>query len=232
MDNMSSVFLTEEEAHSILKRYPRANSFLEEIKQGNIERECREEVCSYEEAREAFENDEKTDAFWKEYTKAHQGEVNSDGNWYPFYLAFPLIIVFFIILVVLFLVWRCISKKKASRQSAYIPRGVRENAAEVGIDPDGTSGHHLQHHSTVMCSLETAADRAGHLGGFIDYDVHSDTLSAGLSNCDPPPSYEEATGEQGARIIGPSQNPTEPPPHYEDIVSSAVTVPQAVNAVK
>lgn len=33
---------------------------LEEMKQGNIQRECREEICTYEEAREAFENDEKT----------------------------------------------------------------------------------------------------------------------------------------------------------------------------
>lgn len=54
------VFLSEERANSILKRFPRANGFLEEIKQGNIERECNEELCSYEEAREAFENDEKT----------------------------------------------------------------------------------------------------------------------------------------------------------------------------
>lgn len=54
------VFLSEERANSILKRFPRANGFLEEIKQGNIERECKEELCSYEEAREAFENDEKT----------------------------------------------------------------------------------------------------------------------------------------------------------------------------
>jgi len=30
------------------------------MKQGSIQRECREEICTYEEAREAFENDEKT----------------------------------------------------------------------------------------------------------------------------------------------------------------------------
>ncbi|XP_062480068.1 transmembrane gamma-carboxyglutamic acid protein 1 isoform X2 [Pezoporus occidentalis] len=57
---MDRVFLTEDKANSVLKRYPRANTFLEEIKQGDIERECREEICSYEEAREAFENEEKT----------------------------------------------------------------------------------------------------------------------------------------------------------------------------
>uniref|UniRef100_A0A8C5LZ97 Proline rich and Gla domain 1 n=1 Tax=Leptobrachium leishanense TaxID=445787 RepID=A0A8C5LZ97_9ANUR len=229
---MGSVFLTGDEANSVLKRYPRANGFLEEIKQGNIERECREELCSYEEAREAFENDEKTEAFWKEYTKGNHGELNSDNNWYPFYLAFPLIIVFFIILVVLFMVWRLISKKKARRQTAYAPRGVRENNTEVGIDPDGMSGHHSQHHGTVMSALEIPHDRDGHPGGFLDYDVHSDTLSTGLSNCDPPPSYEEATGERGTRTSGPSPNPTEPPPHYEDIVSSAVTLPQREATVK
>lgn len=54
------VFLTGEKANSVLKRYPRANGLFEEIRQGNIERECKEEVCTYEEAREAFENHEKT----------------------------------------------------------------------------------------------------------------------------------------------------------------------------
>lgn len=42
-------------------RSKRANQFLvEEILQGNLERECREELCNYEEAREYFENDAKT----------------------------------------------------------------------------------------------------------------------------------------------------------------------------
>ena len=54
------VFLPADAAHSVLRRLPRANNMLEEMKQGNIQRECREEICTYEEAREAFENDEKT----------------------------------------------------------------------------------------------------------------------------------------------------------------------------
>uniref|UniRef100_A0A8I5T812 Proline rich and Gla domain 1 n=1 Tax=Pongo abelii TaxID=9601 RepID=A0A8I5T812_PONAB len=57
---MGRVFLTGEKANSVLKRYPRANGFFEEIRQGNIERECKEEFCTFEEAREAFENNEKT----------------------------------------------------------------------------------------------------------------------------------------------------------------------------
>ncbi|TKC33894.1 hypothetical protein EI555_011157 [Monodon monoceros] len=59
-EKRAPVFLTGEKANSVLKRYPRANGLFEEIRQGNIERECKEEVCTFEEAREAFENNEKT----------------------------------------------------------------------------------------------------------------------------------------------------------------------------
>lgn len=54
------VFIKKENADKFLERTKRANSFLEELKQGNIERECIEERCSKEEAREAFEDQEKT----------------------------------------------------------------------------------------------------------------------------------------------------------------------------
>lgn len=54
------VFLSPERASSILGRVRRANSFLEEMKKGNLERECMEETCSFEEAREVFEDTAKT----------------------------------------------------------------------------------------------------------------------------------------------------------------------------
>uniref|UniRef100_A0A4W5QEU5 Gla domain-containing protein n=1 Tax=Hucho hucho TaxID=62062 RepID=A0A4W5QEU5_9TELE len=57
---LSVAFLDGKDAHSLLKRFPRANSFLEEFRQGNIERECVEESCSFEEANEVFENKERT----------------------------------------------------------------------------------------------------------------------------------------------------------------------------
>lgn len=56
----STEFLNGKDANSLLKRFPRANGFLEEFWQGNIERECVEESCSFEEANEAFETKEKT----------------------------------------------------------------------------------------------------------------------------------------------------------------------------
>lgn len=56
----SPVFLDDKAATQVLSRQRRANSFLEEFKQGNMERECMEERCSWEEAREIFENADKT----------------------------------------------------------------------------------------------------------------------------------------------------------------------------
>lgn len=53
-------FLDKTGASQLLSRQRRANSLFEELKQGNMERECYEERCSMEEAREIFEDDDKT----------------------------------------------------------------------------------------------------------------------------------------------------------------------------
>ncbi|NWH28426.1 FAXD protein, partial [Grus americana] len=54
------VFMRRDEAHEVLKVHKRANYFLEEIRPGNLERECNEEKCSFEEAKEIFHSQEKT----------------------------------------------------------------------------------------------------------------------------------------------------------------------------
>lgn len=57
----NTVLLSEKTADSFLKRHKRENAgMFEEFLQGNLERECIEEKCNLEEAREIFENDEKT----------------------------------------------------------------------------------------------------------------------------------------------------------------------------
>ena len=55
-----SVSLSPEEANQFLSRHRRAYQVFEETKQGHLERECVEERCSKEEAREVFENDPET----------------------------------------------------------------------------------------------------------------------------------------------------------------------------
>ncbi|XP_027693546.1 prothrombin, partial [Vombatus ursinus] len=62
------VFLDQQQALSVLQRVRRANrGLLEEMRAGNLERECLEEQCSYEEAFEALESTAATDAFWTKY---------------------------------------------------------------------------------------------------------------------------------------------------------------------
>uniref|UniRef100_A0A8D2ETU3 Coagulation factor X n=1 Tax=Theropithecus gelada TaxID=9565 RepID=A0A8D2ETU3_THEGE len=60
---LAEMFIRREQANNVLARVRRSNSFLEELKKGNLERECMEETCSYEEAREVFEDIDKTVRF-------------------------------------------------------------------------------------------------------------------------------------------------------------------------
>ncbi|XP_041942087.1 transmembrane gamma-carboxyglutamic acid protein 2 isoform X1 [Alosa alosa] len=69
-----NVFQPEQSASLFLSRSLLYNSWdFEMVVQGNIERECMEELCSYEEAREAFEDDTQATVFWDTY-------VNSQGS--------------------------------------------------------------------------------------------------------------------------------------------------------
>ncbi|KAJ4919950.1 hypothetical protein JOQ06_029501 [Pogonophryne albipinna] len=75
--SQAAVFLERQQANIVLQRWRRANSgFLEELKQGNLERECIEEICSYEEAREVFEDEDRTKQFWLAYERRDPCLVN------------------------------------------------------------------------------------------------------------------------------------------------------------
>ncbi|KAG9486146.1 hypothetical protein GDO78_008950, partial [Eleutherodactylus coqui] len=60
-------FLPPQAASQFLTRRKRANSFFEESKAGDLERECIEELCNREEAREIFENNPETEYFYPRY---------------------------------------------------------------------------------------------------------------------------------------------------------------------
>ncbi|XP_067261306.1 coagulation factor VII [Chanodichthys erythropterus] len=77
----ATVFMGRDGAHEVLIRTKRANSgWFEEMKMGNLERECLEEKCSYEEAREVFEHTEATDEFWKIYNVKDHCKSNPCEN--------------------------------------------------------------------------------------------------------------------------------------------------------
>ncbi|XP_077370105.1 coagulation factor VIIi [Festucalex cinctus] len=73
----AEVFVEKQEADAVLSRWRRANTgFWEEVQQGNLERECIEEICNYEEAREVFEDDTQTRQFWDTYERRDPCRVN------------------------------------------------------------------------------------------------------------------------------------------------------------
>ncbi|KAM7014891.1 transmembrane gamma-carboxyglutamic acid protein 4 [Tautogolabrus adspersus] len=137
------VFVDEGDANSFLGRHLLFNRFdFEMFVPGNLERECYEEICNYEEAREVFESIPVTDDFWKKYTL--------ENNKRPSRVDVTALLVGLIaagvsIVIVGLLVWyfcqgKC--KNNASRASSIRNRPRRSNASlimrrleEVSLQP-------------------------------------------------------------------------------------------------
>nr|XP_060492677.1 transmembrane gamma-carboxyglutamic acid protein 1 [Panthera onca] len=159
--------------------------------------------------------------FWNTYTKAQQGESNRGSDWFQFYLTFPLIFGLFIILLVIFLIWRCFLRNKTRRQTVtegHIPFPQHLNIITPPPPPD------------------EVFDSSGLSPGFLEYVVgRSDSVSTRLSNCDPPPTYEEATGQVTLRRSE-TEPHLDPPPEYEDIINSnsasAIAMVPVVTTIK
>lgn len=217
---MENVFLKQGEANSILKRYRRKNTFLEEVQQGNIERECREEVCTYEEAREAFENDEKTNDFWAAYIKGQNGdEGNGAGiNMESVYLVAPLMAGLLVIIIILFVIWRCQVRKANCRQITYAHNQHQANqpTRNLSVVVFGYNQHPVSPLDRLS-SLQpegTAGENANQNG----FPVRL----SGFLNADSPPSYHEATGQAENLRINDEGRQNEDPPKYEEIANPNV----------
>ncbi|XP_017351041.1 vitamin K-dependent protein C isoform X1 [Ictalurus punctatus] len=73
------VFYSSPKAHMLL-RSRRDNFWLEELKPASLERECLEEQCDFEEAREIYQTREATLEFWMVYTDGNQCIPNACKN--------------------------------------------------------------------------------------------------------------------------------------------------------
>ncbi|XP_077178030.1 transmembrane gamma-carboxyglutamic acid protein 4 isoform X2 [Paroedura picta] len=79
-DAVKEVFMSAEQASSFIRRHPLNNVLEPEIfNTANLERECHEELCNYEEAREIFDDSEKMKTFWSEYVSRNSGR-KPDGQ--------------------------------------------------------------------------------------------------------------------------------------------------------
>ncbi|XP_035254993.1 protein Z, vitamin K-dependent plasma glycoprotein a [Anguilla anguilla] len=73
LPDQRSVFIEKQDASAVMSRHRRANVGNEEtLMPANLERECVEEVCNYEEAREIFQDSYRTDIFWSVYVDGDQ----------------------------------------------------------------------------------------------------------------------------------------------------------------
>lgn len=166
------VFVDEGDANSFLGRHLLFNRFdFELFVPGNLERECYEEVCNYEEAREVFENVPATNDFWKKYTEdqnSHSTRVDVTS------LLVGLISVGVVLLVASLLFWyfcqgKC--KNNLSRGgSVQVPRRRRSNATlimrrleEVSLQPafPPVGPPHLEEDLPGLPSYEQAIARNG-----------------------------------------------------------------------
>ncbi|XP_061103719.1 transmembrane gamma-carboxyglutamic acid protein 3 [Conger conger] len=218
---MARAFLNQKDAHSLLKRFPRANGFLEELRQDNIERECVEESCSFEEAKEVFENKERTMEFWKLYTVNGHTESRSERT-DTVYMVVPLLGVALLVIIALFLIWRCQLQKATRRRPAYSQNRYLSNRPARSLPRILVHRESPAHPEPAHAEPPPRApDPHPAPPGARALYVQDPSLSVAsrLSGATPPPSYEEVTGGHLESSSDETTAPySDPPPKYEEIV--------------
>ncbi|KFR12793.1 Transmembrane gamma-carboxyglutamic acid protein 4, partial [Opisthocomus hoazin] len=127
------VFTSEKEANLFIGRHLLNNRFdFEAFTADNLERECLEELCTYEEAREVFEDPDKTMDFWKDYSikgpKIKIGDetlqkVNVTG------LLISLVAAGVLLVIIALLIFYCCKSRCKSRQPQRYLNYVRRHSS-------------------------------------------------------------------------------------------------------
>ncbi|KAM6157863.1 transmembrane gamma-carboxyglutamic acid protein 4 [Rhynchocyon petersi] len=125
------VFTSKEEANFFIHRRLLHNRFdLELFTPGDLERECIEELCNYEEAREIFVDEDKTRLFWQKYSTKGP-TTKSDGNREKIdvlglltgFIAAGVLLVIFGLLGYYLWVTKCNNQQHPSSSAIYVRRG-------------------------------------------------------------------------------------------------------------
>lgn len=141
----NKVFVVDQEANTFLGRHLLFNRFDFEIfTPGNLERECYEEICNYEEAREVFENIPDTNTFWKTYTQ-DQGEQQSKVDVTALLVGIISAGVF--IVIVGLLIWYCCHGRNKDHvfRGSIRRRSTRSNASVIIRRLEEVSLHPIPH---------------------------------------------------------------------------------------
>uniref|UniRef100_A0A674N3U9 Proline rich Gla (G-carboxyglutamic acid) 2 n=1 Tax=Takifugu rubripes TaxID=31033 RepID=A0A674N3U9_TAKRU len=118
-NNNNNKIINGETASSFLSRSLLYNSWdFELVVPDSLERECREELCTYEEAREVFEDNVQTDLFWKTYLSSQGSAPGVDVSGL---VAGILAIVVCAIIATVLGIYFCKGRFKRGRQSSQTP---------------------------------------------------------------------------------------------------------------
>ncbi|XP_048854062.1 transmembrane gamma-carboxyglutamic acid protein 3 [Brienomyrus brachyistius] len=155
------------------------------------------------------------------------------------YMVVPLLGVALLIIIALFLIWRCQLQKATRRrpaytQNRYLASRTSRSLPRILVHRD-TAGHSENTHSD--CGRATGASAAGGGGGggtggglaphqqslppngrALYIQDSSASVASRLSGATPPPSYEEVTGHLESSSDETSVPYSDPPPKYEEIV--------------
>ncbi|MGH0166250.1 UNVERIFIED_CONTAM: hypothetical protein FKN15_075113 [Acipenser sinensis] len=178
--------------------------------------------------------------FWKTYytvsTNLDPQTERSDAM----YMVVPLLGVALLIIIALFIIWRCQLQKATRRRPAYSQNRYLTNRTSRSLprilvhrEPSHTTTE-LPHHepsaragaassghaNRTLYVQDTSVSVASRLSSARTLYVQSTSVSVAsrLSSATPPPSYEEVTGHVESSSDENSAPYSDPPPKYEEIV--------------
>uniref|UniRef100_A0A2D4MWG6 Gla domain-containing protein n=1 Tax=Micrurus spixii TaxID=129469 RepID=A0A2D4MWG6_9SAUR len=152
---IEEVFLDATSANKFLSRKILYNHWdLELIVPDNLERECREEVCNYEEAREVFEDDSQTKKFWETYPHNGRGGARNAGidvaGLVAGLIAALVSIVMFIIVAMYCIKYRAKERNRSRRTQENLNPGIP--LANFDDEPKPESAPGLPSYEQAMAS--------------------------------------------------------------------------------
>uniref|UniRef100_V9LB61 Transmembrane gamma-carboxyglutamic acid protein 2-like protein n=1 Tax=Callorhinchus milii TaxID=7868 RepID=V9LB61_CALMI len=155
----SSVFVEENQAKSFLQRKLLYNNWdFELFIPCNLERECQEEVCNFEEANECFENVELTN----EYVKANNHESESPAFDVAGLVAGLIGAFVLLILMTLVVIYFCKQRGKRSvRPPVYMEHSPPPVTQPVATRPEEVPLTTLESVAPGLPSYEEALERSG-----------------------------------------------------------------------
>ncbi|EGW05117.1 Transmembrane gamma-carboxyglutamic acid protein 3 [Cricetulus griseus] len=168
--------------------------------------------------------------FWKGYPNAVYSVRDPAQSSDAMYVVVPLLGVVLLIVIALFIIWRCQLQKATHHypsyaQNRYLASRTGHNLPRVmvyrgTVHSQGESSGHREAGNNPQ--IVVGPSRGGRTTVRLESTLYLPELSLSrLSSATPPPSYEEVTAPQEGSSEEASVSYSDPPPKYEEIVAGS-----------